>query len=157
MGTMESILATVTTECIVLLIGIRNCSSSISYQVNMRSINSACCLCPGHRYYLSAWERGSSSSVWQCISRDHEAIDGDRKFISLEGLISSHCSSRSCDWPLACSPTSTDLEISNETHAPGMYSSNDQTSTDSKALCILLKGYMSGRAKSLQKFMVIAK
>ena len=39
-------------------------------------------------------------------------------FISLEGLItSSYCSLRSYDWPLACSPISTDLEISNKTQS----------------------------------------
>ena len=39
-------------------------------------------------------------------------------FISLEVLItSSYCSLRSYDWPLACSPISTDLEISNKTQS----------------------------------------
>ena len=50
--------------------------------VDLWSINSVHRLCPGHWYHarlLSAWERGSSLSVWQCSSRDHEAIDDDRK------------------------------------------------------------------------------
>ena len=105
---------------------------------------------------FSAWKRGSSSSVWQCSSRDHEAIDVDRKcrslFISLERLIaSSYCFLRSYDWPLAGSPIFNWLRDLNS--VPD--SSDAQTSTNSKALCVLLKG-VSGRAKRLQKFMVIA-
>ena len=81
---MVNIPATVT-EFSVLVIGIRDRSSSIVHHGDLRSIDSVRCLSPRHWYYgtlLSAWERGSSLLVWQCSSRDYEAIDVDRKCCS---------------------------------------------------------------------------
>ena len=47
MGTMANIPATVT-EFSVLVIGIRDHSSSIAHHVDLRSIDSVRCLSPGH-------------------------------------------------------------------------------------------------------------
>ena len=74
-------------------------------------------------------------------------------FISLERLItSSYCSLTSYDWPLAGWLSHFNrLGDLKQNSVPE--SSDDQTSTDSKGLCLPLKG-MSGRAKRLQKFML---
>ena len=85
MGTIANIPATVT-ESSVLVIGIRYCSSSIAHH-GWLAINqlSPCFMSRTLILYtrlLSAWERGSSLLVWQCSSRDHEAIDVDRKCCS---------------------------------------------------------------------------
>ena len=161
MGTMANIPAIVT-EFSVLVIGIWDHSSSIAHHVDFDQLTQSVVYLQDtdiiYGRLLSAWERVQFISL-TCSSRDHEAIGVDRKcrgwypfihipwktdnfFILLFDII----------W-LAPSWLSHFNRLGDLKQNSVPDSSDDQTSTDSKGLCVLLKG-MSGRAKRLQKFML---
>ena len=168
MGTVANIPATVT-ESSVLVIGIRVCSSSIAHH-GWLAINRLSLLFMSRTLILRItpdfFQLEREGLVYQFDSvvqeTGHEAIDVERKCHSWYSFI--HIPWKTDNFfillfeviwlaPSWLSPISTDLEISNKSQCLAD-SSNNQTSTDSKALCVYLKG-MSGRAKRLQKFMVI--
>ena len=97
MGTKANIPATVT-DCSVLVIGVRDCSSSIARQVDLRSINSVHHLCPGHWYmpdFFQLEREGPVQSIslsvqfktpWSYWCLIGNAVVDIHLFISLEGL-----------------------------------------------------------------------